>query len=275
MSSDGQTTALVLRALLAVDPQSPLVPKAVRWLMWTREGVHWASTYETSQVVLALLEYLRTTGESAGQLDYQAFLDGEVLTSETVAVQERGGFQELIITDLEPGEHQLWLVNEGEKVIYLSTALRYSVYTGALGAVRSLNGPLVQRRYELADGGGPTSECRVGDLIRVRLTIELPADAWYAVVEDPLLAGTQVVSADPGMSTVEDGPRERQTPDASFGEGRAVFFSTWLPAGIHEYSYLVRATTAGEFRAMPTEVKSMYDPGGWGRSGDATIRIMD
>jgi uncharacterized protein YfaS (alpha-2-macroglobulin family) len=273
MSSDGQTTALVLRALLAVDPESPLVPKAVRWLMWTREGAHWGSTYETSEIVLALAEHLRATGESAGQLEYQAFLDGEVLTSDAMTMQERGGLQELTITGLEPGEHQFLLVNEGEEAIYLSTALRYSVYAGTLEAARSLNGPLVERRYELADGGGPVEDCRVGDLIRVHVTVELPADAWYVVVEDPLPAGAQVVQADPVLSTLEDSPREQPTPAASFGEGQAVFFATWLPAGVHEYSYLVRATTPGAFRIMPTEVTLAYDPAVWGRSTSGALTV--
>ena len=38
MTSDGRTTALVLQALLAVDPENPLVPKVVRWLMSQRLG---------------------------------------------------------------------------------------------------------------------------------------------------------------------------------------------------------------------------------------------
>jgi len=273
MSSDGYTTALVLRALLAVNPEHPLVTKVVRWLMWTREGKHWRSSYETSEIVLALCEYLRTTGAPAEELNYSVFLNEEEISLDVMTVQSRGGHQKLTITDLDPGDNELRFVNQGSGVIYLSTALQYPLYGGTLGAVRSLDGPVVERRYELVDSGEPVAQCQVGDLVRVRLRIELSADGWYVVVVDPLPAGAQAIDSSLQLSTLEDGPREYGTASASMGEQEAVFFTSWLPAGVHEYSYLIRATTPGVFRVMPAEVTLMYEPAVWGRSGSAVISI--
>jgi hypothetical protein len=113
----------------------------------------------------------------------------------------------------------------------------------------------------------------VGDLIRVRLRIELSADGWYVVVEDPLPAGVEAVHSSAQLSTLEGDSRVYRTASAVMGEQEVVFLSSWLPAGVYEFHYLVRATTPGAFRAMPAEVTLMYEPAVWGRSGSAVIRI--
>lgn len=273
MSSDGHTTTLVLRAMLAMDPQNPLVPKAVRWLMWTREGVHWGSTWETAQIVLSLSEYLRTTDESGGDPSYQVYLDGQALVSDAAIPRSPAEDRELTIADVEPGEHEFKFVNEGHEDIYVATALEYFEPRDALEAVRSLNGPLVAREYELVDSGEPVVQCRVGDLIRVRVRIELPDDAWYVVVEDSLLAGTEIVQISPQVSAIGEGvDTQVRSHGTSSGQGVTFFFSR-LAAGTYEYTYLVRAATPGEFRVMPAEARLLYDPGLWGRSGSATMRI--
>jgi uncharacterized protein YfaS (alpha-2-macroglobulin family) len=272
MSSDGHTTALVLRAMLAIDRQNPLVPKAVSWLMWTREGVHWGSTWETAQIALALSEYLGTTGVSDGETSYQVYLDGQPLISDAAA-RSPVADEELIIADVEPGEHELRFVNDGREDIYVATALEYFEPRGTLEAVRSLDGPLVTREYELLDSGQPVVQCRVGDLLRVRVRIELPENAWHVVVEDPVPAGTEVVRIDPQVSLLGEGTETRVRSYGTPSDQGTTFFSSWLGAGTYEYTYLVRAATPGEFRVMPAEVRLLYDPGRWGRSGSAAMRI--
>jgi uncharacterized protein YfaS (alpha-2-macroglobulin family) len=273
MSSDGHTTALVLRALLTIEPQNPLVPKAVSWLMWTREGVHWGSTWETAQVVLALLEYLRTTGVSGGVSTYQVYLDGQPLVSDAAAAQSPVADVKLIIADVEPGEHELRFVSEGQEEIYVATALEYFEPRDALEGVRSLNGPLVAREYELLDSGEPAVHCRVGDFVRVRLRVELPENAWYVVVEDPLPAGTEVVRIDPQVSVIGEGVDTQVRSYGASSGHKVTFFSSRLAAGTYEYSYLVRAAIPGEFRVMPAEARLLYEPQLWGRSGSATMSI--
>jgi uncharacterized protein YfaS (alpha-2-macroglobulin family) len=275
MSTDGHTTALVLRALLAVNREHPLVAKAVGWLMWNREGERWGSSYETSEIVLSLCEYLRRTGSVAPELDYGVLLNGVEIGSDSMTVESHGGYQTLTINDLASGDNEFTIVNRGSEVVYLLTAFRYSAQEGTVSAARSLDGPVVERVYELESSGEPVTQCRVGDLIRVLLRIELPDEGWYVVVEDPLPAGVEAVRSSVQLSTLEGDSREYGTASAMMGEQAAAFLSSWLPAGVHEYSYLVRATTPGAFRAMPAEVILMYEPKVWGRSGSAVINIGD
>jgi uncharacterized protein YfaS (alpha-2-macroglobulin family) len=52
-----------------------------------------------------------------------------------------------------------------------------------------------------------------------------------------------------------------------------VFFTTHLSSGSHTFMYLARATQAGLFNAMPTQVYLMYAPEQWGRSVSGTITV--
>jgi hypothetical protein len=66
--------------------------------------------------------------------------------------------------------------------VYVATTLGYFSRIEMLEAARSLNGPIVERRYEDPVGGEPLTGCRVGDLIRVRLMTDLPDDGWYVII---------------------------------------------------------------------------------------------
>ena len=62
-------------------------------------------------------------------------------------------------------------------------------------------GIILERRYVMAgdETGSPITEARVGDTVQVRLTIIAPNDLNYAVIEDPIPAGTDAV--DPNLNT--------------------------------------------------------------------------
>ncbi|MCX7841146.1 MAG: hypothetical protein N2559_17045, partial [Anaerolineae bacterium] len=71
--SNGRTTATILRALLALDPQSPLIPKVVRYLMQNRLGGYWRTTQETAQVLIALTDFLAQSRELDATFTYEVF----------------------------------------------------------------------------------------------------------------------------------------------------------------------------------------------------------
>jgi uncharacterized protein YfaS (alpha-2-macroglobulin family) len=56
-------------------------------------------------------------------------------------------------------------------------------------------------------------------------------------------------------------------------DDRVTLFATRLSAGRHEFSYLVRATTTGTFRAAGTVAEQMYAPEVQGRTDPATIEV--
>jgi len=54
---------------------------------------------------------------------------------------------------------------------------------------------------------------------------------------------------------------------------RAEAFAATVWAGVHEYSYLARATTPGTFRVPPARAEEMYAPETFGRSGSAVVVV--
>ncbi len=275
MSSDGRTTALILQAMLTFDPENPLIPKTVRWLMWTRWGGHWRSTQETAATIIALSEYLALSGEHGADFSYQVFLNGELIAEEVVAPENIATHRELKVVDLVPGDNEIRIVKEGDGQLYLATTLHYHAEKESLEAARSLKGPLIERQYEHPESGELLTSYQVGDLIRVRLTIEIPEDMWYVIVEDPLPAGTEAVNGTLNTTAIGEVGGRYYWSHSDLRDEKAVFFTTHLWEGVHECTYVIRATTAGVFTAMPTEVTPMYEPDVWGRSTSAVLQIDD
>ena len=50
-------------------------------------------------------------------------------------------------------------------------------------------------------------------------------------------------------------------------------FATRLSEGHHEFTYVVRATTAGTFRTAPAHAEEMYEPEVFGRTATAVIEV--
>ena len=57
-------------------------------------------------------------------------------------------------------------------------------------------------------------------------------------------------------------------------DNRVALFATSLPKGTYHYTYLARATTAGEFKSLPATAYQMYAPEVFGRSAGATFTVM-
>ncbi len=149
----------------------------------------------------------------------------------------------------------------------------------------------VERRYEkfVENGESPAATSfAAGDLIRVTLTLTLPKERRYVAVTDALPAGVEAVDGW-FSTTASDLARDAstQSADDSFEawwrrggfdhvekyDDRVVLFATRLSEGRHEFSYLVRATTAGTFRAAGAWAEEMYAPEVNGRTAPATVVI--
>jgi uncharacterized protein YfaS (alpha-2-macroglobulin family) len=128
--------------------------------------------------------------------------------------------------------------------------------------------------------------------VRVTLTFRLTKERRFVAVTDPLPAGFEAVESW-FSTTARDlaAQTDRQTNaggDASdwrnwwrFSgfdhverhDDRVQLFATRLAEGIHEFSYVVRATTAGTFRTAPARAEEMYEPEVFGRTATSIIDV--
>jgi uncharacterized protein YfaS (alpha-2-macroglobulin family) len=246
----------------------------VRWLMQRREGGYWRTTQETAATIIALTNYLAVTKELEANYKYQVYLDGQLLGEETVTPDRATLHRQFKLTNLKPGDHVVKLVKQiGQGRLYFSSSLQYYQTRESLSATKSLDGPIVHRDYLNPDTNEPITSFKVGDLIRVKLTVEAPRDLWYVVIEDPLPAGTEAINGTLNTATLRGQQAEYFWSYPDLRDEKAVFFSTFLWKGTNTYTYLIQALTSGSFRAMPAEAYAMYEPDLWGRSASAAFKI--
>ncbi|MFQ6100106.1 MAG: hypothetical protein ACE5OS_02575 [Anaerolineae bacterium] len=274
MASTTRTTAMALDGLARVDPQNPLVPKVVRWLMRQRQGASWGTTQETAFALLALSDYVVASRESAADYTYEVHLNGELLHSGPLSSGQA------VITiptaSLRPGRNRVRILKRGEGPLYYTLLSRMYVARERIKAAGAIS---VTREYLDPTTGRPISSVTRGDLVQVRLTVEAPEEMWYVIVEDPLPAGFEGLNERLATTSFVAGEGEgRHWREYGYNrkdvlDDRVVFFNTQLERGRHVYTYLARATHDGDFHVLPVQVYLMYAPEVWGRSESDALTV--
>lgn len=294
MNTNTRTTAIALEALLRTDPAHVLIPNAVRWLMAVRKEGHWETTQETAWSIMALTDFMAASGELQADYDYQVVVNGKRLDQGTVTAQDVGQTRKLIVAVqnlLREESNRIVLERmtrapqTGKGQLYYSLYLRYFL---PVEDVKALNrGIIVSRQYTLLDKPNqPITTAKMGDVIRVKLTIIAPNDLHYLVVEDPLPAGCEALdislkttSAAYQAPTLEGEEKGWWPPywwyftESDLRDEKVALFATHLSKGTYEYTYLIRASIAGRFLTMPAVAYEMYFPEVFGRSDGGIFTI--
>ncbi len=295
MNTDIRTTALVLDALVRLRPEDAMAIQAVRWLMYVRNGDgYWPTTQETVWSVIALTDWMIASGELKADYSWRVTLNGQVMgqgTANAESLDDPVVLKAAVAGLLRDQANGLVLERlpatggqTGEGRLYYTAHLRTFQ---PVDQVKALNrGIVVSREYVLNDAPDkPITEARVGDIIRVKLTIVAPTDLTYFFLEDPLPAGAEAV--DTSLRTTRTLPTEEEIRRMKEGEveepqvwawdawlpshtdlrdEKVALFATYLPRGTYQYTYLIRASLPGEFLVMPTTATQMYFPETFGRS---------
>jgi hypothetical protein len=274
---NGRTTATILRAILALDSSSPLAAKTVRYLMQNRFGGYWRTTQETAQTIIALTDYLAQSGELNASFSYEVFVDGASAGKYAVG-RENIAQQQSIALRVASGNHEVRIAKTGAGRVYFASAMQYYASTEAVGAAKSLDGANVTREYLDPGSDKPLAAFKVGDMVRVKLTVDVPRESWYMMVTDPLPAGFEAINYSLNTSGVEPTGVRAGSPRPYWSrpdlrDDRAVFFTTYMWKGKHIYTYLIRATSSGTFRALPAQAEPMYEPDVFGRSASTNFVV--
>ena len=157
-------------------------------------------------------------------------------------------------------------------------------------------GFIVQRAYYDAACDPETETClpidtiESGQQVRVELTIIVPNNAVFAVVNDPVPSGTEAI--DPGLNTTSatlgsSGERIDVEPNpygywgwqtfnrVEYRDEEVRFYADYLPAGTYQYSYYLQANIPGEYQVMPTQAKQAFFPEVFGRSDGMKFIITE
>ena len=301
MNTNTRTTAMVLMALGRADPKNVHLANAVRWLMVARKEGHWETTQVTAWSVLALTEYMSATGELEGNYAYEVALNGKPLGSVAVdksnvdlAREWKVAMSELV----QSAANELTISRgPGDGRLYYSAYLDYYLPADKITALN--RGILVGRQYFAVDGQTlkPTDRqiesAQIGDYVQVRLTLVAPTDLHYLVLEDPLPAGFEAVdntlktsSSAVAAPTLGKGEPIATPAPSAYGkfsrpywqfwahtdirDDRVAVFATTLGRGVYEYSYIIRASLAGQFRSLAgAGLGDVLSRGLWAEQRDA------
>jgi uncharacterized protein YfaS (alpha-2-macroglobulin family) len=175
---------------------------------------------------------------------------------------------------------------EGTGTLFYMTRLRYAVdrlFQSGLD-----NGFRIERTYSPHRTSDSAGSFAAGDLVTVTLRIRNTQERRWVAVTDPLPAGFEAVEslfATTATDLAEEQQQAEQGADWTswFRQGgfdrverhddRVNLFATRLAEGVHEFSYVARATTSGTFRTAPAHAEEMYQPEVFGRTATNVIEV--
>jgi len=284
MASEEKNTALAVRALATLRPTDPKLPKAVRWLLENRRGSGWGNTQATAFAVLGLVDVIKATGELQSNYNYTVKLNGQPIASGMVTPQTATQpILPITLTgaQLLAGDNLLQIERSaGAGSLYYTGLLNQQLYYDGFTAVSSLDqGLALERSYTLVEGRPrPDGAYSRGDLVEVTLRLKSRQELWYVLVSDPIPAGFEVVEE--RMNQFSWGGyfdsffwREWGYNQKEAHDDRVEFFVTYLWKGDHTYTYLMRATAAGDFSVLPGTASPMYKEAVWGRSASQRVLV--
>ena len=284
MHTSDRSNAIILQALVRIDPGNPLLLKLVRGMLSSRIDGHFDTTQSTALSLLSFVEFLKQTKE----LDYdfvgavelagkkiieQSFKDGRPLELKEVNTD---------LSKLSRGKDiEVKVGKKGVGRLYYDILLSYFYAPEALEPAEEGIGIL--REVEPLTKGMPAY--RVGETYKVKLTITVPEKRNFVAVESPLPAGVEPI--DLQFQTSEQNLLRNEAnfitdyysdqlwrfSHIELRDDRVFLFADELPAGVYTYEYLVRATTPGRFRERPAKAFEMYFPETFGQTSGGWVEV--
>jgi uncharacterized protein YfaS (alpha-2-macroglobulin family) len=289
--SSSRSTALAVQALARLRPEHPLLEEAARWLVVALNTNLCRTAIERAEAIVALSGYAASTEELGASFEYDVRLDGEALIDgELNAVDARQAESTTALADLGAGTSLVKLARDFSELgrMYYTLDLRYVTPAREIEALN--RGLAVSHEYSLlAEPDHRINSARLGDIVRVKVTVVAPTERNFVVVEDALPAGLEAIDpslqiTDPMLRLRLNEERRQARPSglAYSAPWLGWYFSPWdqvdlrdervvlaaehLPKGVYEYVYYARATTIGNFFVAPAHAEEAYFPEVFGRS---------
>ncbi len=292
VENDTEATALSVKALARINPQSAALTKAARWLVGNRHnGYYWESTRQTAFAIFGLTDYVKVSKELSPDYNVTVYLNGEQVLAKHVGSEDATSAQAFVIERKGPqlaGANQVRVVKTGRGALYLSTALAYFTREDDIQAQGSPNLTLTREylRLRVVESGEQaqwkieplTGELRSGDLIVSRLRVK-GARAQYMMIEDPIPAGCEQVDRVSGidLAYVAEGGSHRWTDWYSareFRDQKTALFLDYFD-GDAMFQVALRVQVPGDFRVAPARAELMYQPTVQSNTASGKMSFLD
>jgi uncharacterized protein YfaS (alpha-2-macroglobulin family) len=259
-----ESTALSLKALARIKPDSELLRPAARWLVSKdrNQGYFWNSTKDTAFAIYGLIDYAKVSRELTPSYDVEVYVNGETVLTQHVIDATFLGTLSINRKGAAVGDtNHVRIVKRGKGALYLSSSIEYYTNEESVAARGSsdlnvtreyLRLGVEQVGYDLKWSTTPlTGEIRSGDLIVVQLHVT-GRKARHLMLEDPIPSGAEQLDYADKISTDWYSARE-------FRDRRTVFFMDSFD-GDATLCYAMRVQIPGEFVVAPARTELMYQP---------------
>jgi len=293
LASDRRVDAVMLESLIAEQPALDLIPKIVTGLLAHRKAGRWLNTQENTFALLALDTYFQTFEKVTPDFVARVWLGNDYAGELAFKGRSTSYFQiDIPMADVATHDKQdLTIQKDGKGRLYYRVGMTYA--PASLKLEPADYGFVVQRRYEGVDA--PTDVVRAADgtwhikagaRVRVKLTMVNENRRYHVALVDPLPAGLETMN--PALAVtgpIPADPNEQKARGAywwwygpwydhqNMRDERVEAFAQLLWEGVHEYAYVARATTPGNFVVPPPKAEEMYMPETFGRGGSDRVVI--
>ena len=259
-----RNTALRLLMRLHLDPRSEQAALLAQQLIDAARKGLWRNTQDNAFSAVALGRYFRSTREDRKPFVAKLYAAPE----EELLTVRQGENASISVESLE--SPQLSCTGEGR--VYYS----WSVEGVPVEAPKPMKqGLSVSRSYHRRDGTPlkPGETLQQGEMLEVRLELLSNRNAEHLVVADLLPGGLEVDN--PRLQAALEGSQRYVSVREEIRDDRLLLFVPSLEKGeVLQYTYRVRAVTAGTFTVPPIAAEAMYDPAlqALGETGTLEIR---
>ncbi|HEX5942732.1 MAG TPA: alpha-2-macroglobulin family protein, partial [Anaerolineales bacterium] len=305
------TTSVVVYVLAQLDPANTVVFNAVRYLAAHRNARGlWSIGHENAWAMMALNQAMVGFGDLNADFGFHATLNGGPLASGDVSGNQvlAPVTAEVPLEFLSPTSPNLLTVQreEGLGRLYYRAVLNVNRPVEDVKPIDA--GMRIERVYceaalrvtqsTLAPGASAGERCQPlssfaldsDSPLTARLTLVLPHDSHYVIVEDFIPAGMEILNR--SLKTSQQGidatQVEVQFDDSDpFAEGWGwwlfnepqirddgiLFSADFLPAGTYMLTYTLIPLQAGEYRVLPAHAWESFFPEVQGTSAGAVFEI--
>lgn len=249
----------------------------VQWLFMNKKLNHWKSTRATTEVLFALVQYLKETKRMAQNESLEIKIgEQKPIKMDFLADHYESKKHQIVYeaSQVEPNLVPITFKKQTSGFMFASSTWHYSTETmphepsgDLLSVTRDFYvRELVGKDYVLKQLK-ENSSIQVGDELEVQLTINAKHPMEYVHLRDPRGAGFEPV----GLSK-----HNHELGIYWYEEVRdsgTNFFFEHLPQGQYRFKYHVRATHAGTFKVSPAIIQPVYAPDFVSYSNGQQVRV--
>jgi uncharacterized protein YfaS (alpha-2-macroglobulin family) len=293
LSSDRRVDGVMLESLISEQPTLDVIPKVVTGLLAHRKAGRWLNTQENAFVLQALDLYFQTYEKVSPDFVARAWLGNDYAGDHAFKGRQTDRFEiDIAMKDVASHDKSdLTIQKDGKGRLYYRVGMTYAPASLQLDPADF--GFVVQRTYEAVDdakdvarGKDGAWHVKAGARVRVRVTMVNENRRYHVALVDPMPAGFEAMN--PALAVtgpIPTDPKDQATrgrywwwlgpwyEHQNLRDERAEAFAALLWEGVHQYSYVARATTPGNFVVPPPKAEEMYMPETFGRGGSDRVIV--